>query len=345
MGSILLASPMIRCLKENCKNAQLVLLTFAENKKFAEQLGLFDEVIALRTSSIFVFAFDVLRLLTGNLKPSFDVIFDLEFFSRFSTIISYLCGAKCRVGYYLPKIWRGNLLTVPVHFNPHKHVSEVFSAQLSPFGLNVTDYSLTAPQIEPNAIKSVKSFLENNHIYKDDLLISLNVNSSSLCLERRWPLENFRELILFLLSYDNVKIILVGSPSEKEYVDGLYTSLADSEKKRIVNTAGLFSLDKLVALLKLSDLFVTNDSGPLHIANALKTPTVSFFGPESPILYGPPEDDRKSYVFYADIYCSPCLNVYNAKTAMCGGDNHCMKEILVSDVKKLLKDEILPGVH
>jgi len=81
----------------------------------------------------------------------------------------------------------------------------------------------------------------------------------------------------------------------------------------------------------MSALFISNDcGGPLHIAAALGTPTVSFYGPETPSLYGPAGD--LNTVFYAGTYCSPCLSVYNAKTAMCDGENRCMRNITPSEV-------------
>ena len=65
---------------------------------------------------------------------------------------------------------------------------------------------------------------------------------------------------------------------------------------------------------KAADL-VTNDSGPLHIAELIRTRTVSFFGPETPVLFGPLGEGHK--VLYKGINCSPCITVYNAKTVRC----------------------------
>ncbi|PYU26894.1 MAG: hypothetical protein DMG32_08965, partial [Acidobacteria bacterium] len=62
-----------------------------------------------------------------------------------------------------------------------------------------------------------------------------------------------------------------------------------------------------------------------HLAEALAKPTLSFFGPETPLLYGPTGDNQVA--FYKGIYCSPCLNVHNQKKAPCNGNNVCMKLI------------------
>ena len=98
----------------------------------------------------------------------------------------------------------------------------------------------------------------------------------------------------------------------------------------MLNVAGKFSLEELCGLLTKSELLITNDSGPLHIAEALAVPTISFFGPETPLLYGPTGDTH--VVFYKGIYCSPCLNVHNQKKAPCNGNNVCMQLISPDDV-------------
>lgn len=338
MGSILLATPMLKALKKNLPQSKITFLTFNSNAGFTRQIPLIDEVISIRTSSFYIFAFDLIKTLFKIRREKYDIVFDLEFFARFSTIVSYISNAKSKIGYYLPKLWRGNLLTYPVHFNPYKHVTEIFAAQLNPIGITVDDYTLTPPVVNNNKLSQISLLLKEKGIKDGEFIISVNVNASDLSIERRWPKESFVELITAVLEIkDNAKIILVGSKNEAAYVKEVYSLFPQRFADRIINLAGNLDIDQFIALLKGSDLFITNDSGPLHIAASLGTSTVSFFGPESPSLYGPPAD--KSRVFYAGIYCSPCLNVYNAKTAMCGGNNICMKEIKPSDVIKALKEE------
>jgi ADP-heptose:LPS heptosyltransferase len=81
---------------------------------------------------------------------------------------------------------------------------------------------------------------------------------------------------------------------------------------------------------------VTNDSGPLHISEAVGTPTVCFFGPETPNLFGPTLTN--SLIFYQNMYCSPCLNTYNIKKSTCI-DNQCLKRITPQHVFSRICDE------
>lgn len=338
MGSILLATPMLRALRAKFPESRIVFLTFEGNANFARQFPMIDEVISIRTSSFPSFAKDLFKILYLIRRERFDAVFDLEFFPRFSTIVSYLSGSPVRVGYYLPKLWRGDLLTHLIHFNPHKHVTEVLAAQLEPFHIKVEDLSLTPPDTRKDKIMGVSLMLKEKGIGEEESIITVNANASDLSSERKWPKENFIELINHIAEKKKkARIVLVGSKGEAGYVKQIYESISDGARLKAINLAGALDIEEFIALLKKSSLLITNDSGPLHIASALGTPTVSFFGPESPSFYGP--TGKNDTVFYAGIYCSPCLNVYNAKTAMCNGDNRCMKEIAVSEVVAAMNEK------
>jgi ADP-heptose:LPS heptosyltransferase len=86
-------------------------------------------------------------------------------------------------------------------------------------------------------------------------------------------------------------------------------------------------LPELITLIAGADLLITNDTGPMHLAFALKVPTVSLFGPCSPQQYG---GTAKTISVYKNVYCSPC--VHDFLIPPCKGDNQCMKKISVTEV-------------
>ena len=82
---------------------------------------------------------------------------------------------------------------------------------------------------------------------------------------------------------------------------------------------------------------ITNDSGPMHMAVAMGTPTVSFFGPETPLLYGP--RGKKHKVLYVNLGCSPCITNSNAKNARCKHSQaRCMNKISVDEAYKAAEE-------
>ena len=94
-----------------------------------------------------------------------------------------------------------------------------------------------------------------------------------------------------------------------------------------------------LALLASADAFVTNDSGPMHVASALGTPTLGLFGPETPVMYAP--IGERARWLYAPPPCSPCINVHDNKLSVCvKGFAECLTNIGVEDVIDALRDEL-----
>jgi ADP-heptose:LPS heptosyltransferase len=189
--------------------------------------------------------------------------------------------------------------------------------------VEITDYSLTRPFFSEAENAAAGLILEKEGVQKQDVLIGFNVNVSDLSLERRWPKQEFQTLAKALLKDLNVKLIFIGAPVDRAYVEEVLAGLGGTGQ--VINLAGRTSLGELLAIFTRLELFVTNDSGPLHVAAALDVPTLSLFGPETPVLYGP--KGGNSLVVYTGLYCSPCLSVFNAKTAPCSGQNICMQSI------------------
>jgi ADP-heptose:LPS heptosyltransferase len=222
MGSILLATPALQALKDVYPSCRIVLLSFEENDTFARKLPLFDSVITIRSSSLLNLVINSFTTLIDIRRQRFDYLLDLEFFARYSTIISYLSATTCRVGYYMPQIWRGDLLHIPVHFNPYRHVSEIFAAQVEAIGVPVTDYRVSSLTVPPDAVAKVKKLLENAGITENQPFILININASDLSLERRWPRQNFIRLMEEVAAQGGgAAMILIGSPREA-CIPGLY---------------------------------------------------------------------------------------------------------------------------
>lgn len=330
IGSVILATPMLSALRQAFPEAKITFFTFSSNREIVARLNLVDEILTLRTNSVLLFAKDLLQALLAIRRQQFDAAIDMEFFAKFSTIITYLSGSPMRVGYYLRQLWRGDLLTHQVYFNHYKHISEVFAALVEPFGVSVRNYQLTAPVVSSDDMKCLDELFMELGIADIDRYVVINVNASDMAKERRWPPDSFIELARKLVEETELVYIFIGGPDDVAYVSSLVAKIDSAANRRIFNIAGKTSLSQLLALLKRSSLLITNDSGPLHLATSLGVSTVSFFGPETPMLYGP--NGNGHVIHYSALYCSPCLNVFNAKTAQCAGNNICMKSIRVGEV-------------
>jgi ADP-heptose:LPS heptosyltransferase len=335
MGSIIMAGPLMRAVRTKFPNARIIIVTFSENAELCRRISLIDEILTVDTRSPWRFIRTISRAVFYLRRQKCDISIDLEFFAKFSTILQYLCSGKIRVGYYiiqqgilLRMLWRGNLLTHNVYYNPHRHITEVFLALGRAIGADTNDCSPVRIDLSDDDRLRGDALLAERGIHHGEKMIAMNINAGSLCLERRWPIDRFAELTRKILKNHPHAIVLIGDRSDVPYIDQFLEMTG--KEPRVINLAGMLTIGTLTVLLSRAMLLVTNDSGPLHIAVSTDTPTVSLFGPEIPGRYGPP--GNKHDTLYAGLYCSPCLNAYNQKIASCKGNNVCMKSITVEDV-------------
>ena len=129
-----------------------------------------------------------------------------------------------------------------------------------------------------------------------------------------------------------IVIILIGAEADWETTQQVHQALNHA---RCVQFTGQTTFAELMDLFCISDLLITNDSGPAHFASLTGIKNFVFFGPETPRLYAPL--GKNTQVLYADFPCSPCLTAYNHRNTPCR-DNKCLQSIPVDEVYALVKE-------
>jgi heptosyltransferase II len=137
---------------------------------------------------------------------------------------------------------------------------------------------------------------------------------------KRWPARQFATLARILRSRANAEIVLVGSQGDREAA----AEIASAYGGTLIDFTGRTSLRELAGIISRARAFVTNDTGPMHMANALRVPVIALFGPTDPGRTGPFQPP--SSVLKKDVPCWPCL--YRA----CPYDHRCMTGIDPEDV-------------
>ena len=328
-GSVVEASPMLRALRGKYPSARISFLTFEACGELGLLLGVFDEIRIIRTKSVAVFAWDNLKALLWGRLRRFDVSYDLEFFSKYSYLVSYLIHARARVGYFVRVLRYVRLFTHPVPYNARRHVSEVFMAQLNPESGEGSEVSpVETVSVPAEAEREIGGLFERMGVPGDRALVAFNVNTGELSRLRQWPLPHFAELAEALHAAYGCTLVFVGGKEDGKRVEEVMAKLGPAVKA--FNLSGATTLAGLLALLKRVRVLVSNDSGPLHMAALAGIPSVGLFGAESAAVYGPRGD--KHINLDRELYCSPCLNVYNFKDFDCPYDLRCMREIVPREV-------------
>jgi lipopolysaccharide heptosyltransferase II len=338
IGSLVQLVPTIGIARDQLPKAHIMVVTLGRNRDLIPLLPDVDQAIFIEDrQGPLRFARDILSAVMKMRTARPDVVFDFEFFVRFTAILTALVAAPIRIGFDSSRPWRSSLYTDVVSFQSDRHISESFKSFLKPLGFKFQDNDAVAPILstgshlaprlaEPNA-EVASAVLERNGYDSSRPLVLMTVNASELSLLRRWPPESFAQLADAIVERFDAQVWLVGSPGETEYTARVHQRVKHMEAVR--NLSGTTTIEELAALAAHCDLFISNDSGPLHLAVAAGAPTISFFGPETPTLYGP-QGDRHA-IFYSGIACSPCLTASNNKTSHCQ-DNVCLQAISVPQV-------------
>jgi len=333
LGSIMQATPLLRAIRRRYPRGRLVFLSFATNGALLRRLDLGADLHFIRNGSPLTFVLDTLREIFWMRSRKIDACIDLEFFSKFSTLLSALGGAHKRIGYHLNAYWRSSLLTHPVYLNYYRHIADIFAQAGTPIDVPVDDLALSRVPVEPTSLARVDAFLAERGWAPPTRVIGVNVNAGELSLERRWPAPRFAEVIESLVTrHPDVRVLLTGSADERAHIAEVHDRLSEAARRSVAITAGVWSLDDFMAGLTRMSGFVTNDSGPMHLAAAQGVPLVSLWGPARPDFYAPRVANHE--VIYENFACSPCLfYMFTTFEGMwCRHEGWCMQAIPASKV-------------
>ena len=346
-GSTVLAHEAVRRAVDRVGRQNVYFLCFEENRFVVDLIGLVPpgNVLTVRTRSAWSMAASALGALREVRRIGIDACIDMEFFARFSAAIAFLTGARRRVGFHVyfgEGPYRGDLMTHRVLYNPHLHTSRTFTSlvmaldsdpEVFPTFPVVPPESPPLPVFKPadGETQEVRGLLAGHGVPEGSRIIVLNANAGDMLPLRRWALENYRALATRLIEeVPDAWIVFTGSPEEAPSIAGLAQSVGSP---RSVCLAGSTTLRQLVVLFGLSEVLVTNDSGPAHFAALTGIDVVALFGPETPFLYS--ATGPRSHPVWTGIACSPCVNAFNNRQTACR-DNVCMKRIAVTEVMDLV---------
>jgi ADP-heptose:LPS heptosyltransferase len=350
MGTMVVAYPAIRKAQEIFPQATLHFLCFEQIRSSVEMLEVIDarNILTIDSRSLRSLVRDTVRVLWTARRRRVDTVLNLETFVRYSTLLSYLSGARKRVGFHrfnLEGLYTGNLLTHAVMYNPHVHAAHTFldlvhALEAPPQEVPLvkrpigTD-RLSIPKIVTHAadrrrvwdkLQSLSPAVTPGH-----KLVVLNPNASKRFPMRRLPLDDYAKVAARLLEDQGLCVVITGVADEKpdaQYICGRVAS------PHLIDLTGETTMTELLHLFNVADVLITNDSGPAHFACLTRVHVIVFFGPELPDRYRPLADSFD--VVYAGFSCSPCVSPFNQRLTPCN-NNLCLQGIDLDAVCRLVR--------
>jgi heptosyltransferase-2 len=316
LGSSLLSLPALRALRMNFPTSEITLVA---NESFAGVLArLLPDYSFLHLAEVK----DIKKLKSASqvmARQRFDLAVLLDD-SFASALVAYLARIPERWGYDREN--RGFMLTRKIRLkytDPPLHLMDYYLNLLKKFGLKV-EGAKTHCLVSEGSLQSAASQLHQLGISPSNNLIILKPGSS-YGLARVWPLDYQTELIDRLLRL-KAEIVLLGSPASRPVCE----KIASSFNGRVYNLSGRWPLEDLPGLLALARVFIGNDGGLTHLANALGRPVVALYGPTDAKICGPALPP--AYVFQQPAPCAPC------SYKNCPYDHRCLRAISPEEVFK-----------
>lgn len=257
------------------------------------------------------------RLLALRRDPP-EVVLDAEQFLRLPILLVRAASRAPVVGLDTPGQGRAPLLDRAVRHDPTRHVADTFAALARAAGLPAPD---PGPALRPNASAAARlDALLAVELPGEGPLVVLHPGSGDHFPGRRWDPARFAALGRRLARSEGARLAVSGTASEARLARAVLAGLP----ARALDLCGRLDSADLLALLSRARLLVANDTGPVHLADALGTPCVALYGPNTPHRYGP--RGPRSVALFADLPCSPCLDDRSMKRSSCR-DHRCMRAL------------------
>lgn len=319
MGDTLLSTPAIRAVRKEFSEAYIALLVHVKQKDVLKNNPRINELVIYSGKYK-----GLLRLIRRLRKKKFDLVIVLHANDPDIVPIIYLTGARYRVGWAESKF---SFLFTHTFKRPENKILHTIDQR---FGI------LESIGIEPDSIDmeyfldekdriSADKFLRENDISTADTLIGIHPFGS--LQSKSWP--NYIEFIEKMFEDNRSKMVLIGGKRHEREVLENWPRIGN----KIVSAVGKTYVGETAALIEKCRVFVTTDSGPFHLAVALKRPTILLVGPTLIEVTGPYQDRELHRIIKEDVNCAPC------RLRSC--DEHiCMRKItperVISELDKVL---------
>lgn len=307
LGDVILMTPLLRALKEIFPAARLDALLIPETAMILKYHPHVAGILTFNKRKIRNKIFSFIRLVFQIRKQRYDLAISIQS-SWTSALLMRLGGVPNRLGFS-----RQKLLTLSVPHTSGLHKIQKILRLLEPLTDKKFDMQteLFWSEAEEERARQIIETYRSSHVH------IVGIAPGSIWNTKRWLKEYYAELVK-RLEQENIQIILLGGRDDHELGEFI------KQGTRAVNLAGSLTVLESAALIAKLDLMITNDSAPLHIANAVKTDVIAIFGPTVKDFgfYPYRANDR---VIEVELDCRPCGWHGGKKCPL--EHHHCMKWI------------------
>jgi heptosyltransferase I len=320
LGDVVLSLPALHAIRDRFPKALITVAVGRPGAEVVELSGYADSTlivdrVALRDGPKLVSLARIARLVQTVRRSHFDFVIDLHSLSE-TNLLGFLSGAPKRLYSRRPKRsldFLANFLPRPPIEVDHRerHLIDRYLDVLIPLGVKDAD-RLPHLRTRPGDDAAIEKILKQANADVGTPLVGLFPGAGHP--SRRWPLERFADLADFLNRNDHVRILIFLGPEERGFVQ-------DIRKRFPPGTVVLdrLTISQVAAAQARLAVFVSNDTGPMHIASAVGTPVVLLLDKRAPHSYLP-QGDRHQIVYTSAIDEVTVEEVYTAARMVLAGN-------------------------
>ncbi|RJO64265.1 MAG: glycosyltransferase family 9 protein [Candidatus Omnitrophota bacterium] len=322
IGDLLLSTPALRSLKDKYPHSRICLLVVRRVVELAEDLTYIDEIVVFRLKGVTSLLANIVTL--WNLrKRHFDLAVNMR------TMVSALSALKMRflLSFLNPTSkagrnteGRGSFFdaSIPEPYRGQMHEMEYDITLVEKIGAVVGSRKIDFV-IKGASVDKVNALLRKHGISENDFVVAVHPGGMP---SRRWGVAHFAQLIAEIDKKRKAVFVITGSKEEGRLTQAI---IRGCPQARVLSMAGKLGINELGALLKRCSLFITNDTGPMHIAAVLGIPMCALFGGGDIVRFDPRVISSRAEVLRVQKACAPCEKFYCPHA-------QCLQEISVGMV-------------
>lgn len=326
LGDVILTTPLIKAIKKIYPDSYLSFLLIPETKDvLANNPGL-DEIIVYDKRAKEKGIFDFFSLVKRIKSKGFDKAF-IPHRSLRSALLCFSSKIPKRIGFDTSA--GSFLFTRKVKYQKNQHEIERNLSLL----FNLKDKKEFLPELfpSPNDFDKVEIFLRDQNLDSGEKLVG--IAPGSVWATKRWLPERFAQVADLLINELNTGIVFLGSKEDEE----LCFHISNLMKTKPIIAAGKMSILQSATLISKCKVIISNDSAPVHMAVAMRTPVVEIYGSTVP-QFGFATYGEKNKILEKPLYCRPCG--IHGKSKCPEKHFRCMKEITTQEVFEAVKSII-----
>ena len=335
IGDLLMTLPAIADLKAAFPAATIDLIVGSWNRGFAAVIPGIDRVETLDASWLSRTGgqslFGLLRDAAGWRSRGYDLAINFEPDIRGNLVMAAI-GARWTAGYVSGG--GGSLLDTALDYDTARHTSDNARALVQAIAVdtdiahargNDEHVTLNIPQTHRDKAAELLSGLDGAR--------PIGIHVSGGRSIKQWPETRFHDVAERLVRDRGAAIVLTGTPADRAQVDAVRSGLPP---ERVLDLSNGVDILTVAAVIDALDLFVTGDTGPMHLAHAMGTPVVAVFGPSDPARYAP--RGTRDRVVRVDLACSPCNRIRVPPARCTGHTPDCLAAVDVAMVLAAIDD-------